>query len=245
MSYLIFIILVITAFLTSLISAVFGLAGGTILFAVLTWVMSAKEAIPIHSSVQLVSNLGRIGAYFKWIKWSVVAWFSLLTLPGAYLGALFYNWFDSQLLELWVGIFILLTLVIPAQSQANTSQWMFVLLGFLSGFLGMIVAVTGPLIASFFVMNSLSKEKMIATKSFCQGITQSVKLLAFVTVTEFRFSEVSWLLFTLFLATMLGVYCGKELIKKISDKTYNSLNNKLLAIIAISMIFKTLFMIWQ
>jgi uncharacterized membrane protein YfcA len=100
----------------------------------------------------------------------------------------------------------------------------------------MLVAVSGPFIASFFVLNNIKKERMVATKSVCQGITQIVKLFIFVTVVRFSFAEYSLLLVLLGLAAVIGSLIGRYLIEKISEKAYNTLNNSLLGIIALGMV---------
>lgn len=224
---------------TAALSAVFGLAGGTILFAMLTWVMDAKQAIPIHGAVQLVSNGSRLIAYLKSVQWNVVGWFALLLFPGTYLGGLCYHWFNAQWVELLVGVFILITIFIPKKSQQQaTSKATFVLLGFLSGFLGMIVAVTGPFISSFFVLNSISKERMVATKAVCQSINHFAKVLIFSTSISYDFGLQYELLLFLSAGTLVGTWIGSKLLHKIPDAQYDKLNSGLLGIIAGIMVIK-------
>jgi uncharacterized membrane protein YfcA len=232
------ILLIIGTVFTSTLSALFGLAGGTLLFAMLSWALDAKQAIPLHSGIQLVSNSARLVAYMKSVEWKIVGWFSILLLPGAYFGGMFYGFFNTNITELLVGLFILASLFIPLGNKQDTKIWMFVILGFLSSFLGMIVAVTGPFISSFFVLNNINKERMLATKSVCQGMTQLVKMLIFSTTIAFDFSQHYVLMIVLGLATIVGTFFGSHLIKKIQDHHYNLLNNWLLGIIAVSMIIK-------
>jgi len=225
----------------SIFSALFGLAGGTMIMAVLTWTMGIKNAVPLHSAVQFVGNMARIGVYYKLIEWKIVRYFVLLTLPGAYLGGLCVGFFSEKWLELSVGFFILVTIIIPKPSFKNGLRYeIFTLLGFLGSFLGMLVAVSGPFIASFFVLNNIHKEKMVATKSVCQGITQIAKLLIFATVVRFSFAKFGLLLLCLGCAAIVGTLVGKYLMEKISEKAYNVLNNWLLAVIALGMVASAL-----
>lgn len=234
-------LLFVAVVLASVLSALFGLAGGTMILAVLTWSVGIKNAVPLHSVVQFVGNVARIGVYYKMIEWKIVRYFIMLTLPGAYLGGLCVDFFAEKWLELAVGVFILITLAIPKPKFKNGLRYeVFTLLGFLGSFLGMLVAVSGPFIASFFVLNNITKERMVATKSVCQGITQIVKLLVFVTVVRFSFAQYSLLLVLLGLATVIGSLIGRYLIEKISEKTYNTLNNSLLGIIALGMVIGAL-----
>jgi uncharacterized membrane protein YfcA len=165
----------------------------------------------------------------------------MLSLLGAYLGSLCFQYFNAEVLEVSVGIFVLVTIFLPKKSGKPLSKGMIVLLGFLSSFLGMIVAVTGPLVSAFFVVNGITKEEMVSTKSVCQAISQVAKMLMFASVIDFDFAQYSSLLVYLALATILGTWVGRGLIAKIPDNQYDKLNNIILGLVALSMILKPLF----
>jgi len=238
MSVGIIIFLMAVALLAAVISAVFGLAGGAVFFSALVWVVDAKTAVPIHSGVQLMSNFARIGVYFKEVQWRIVAWFSALLIPGAYLGSLLFSYFNSSLMEALVGIFIIITAFLPDSLPIGQKKSSFALVGFLSAFLGMIVAVTGPLIASFLNMSDVRKEQMVATKSVCQGLTQLVKVIVFATLVQFDFADYLTPLLLFGAISLIGTFIGKKVIGKISDKLYNKLNRGLLIVIGINMLLK-------
>ena len=108
----------------------------------------------------------------------------------------------------------------------------------------MVVAVTGPLIASFFNREGVRKEKMVATKSFCQGITQLAKVIVFSAVLKFEFQQYTLAFVCLGLASVIGTYIGRKLIGKIQDRRYQQLNNALLIIIGLNMLFKAIYGFW-
>ena len=235
------VVLLFTAVVASIVSAVFGLAGGAILFTVLTWVVSIKEAIPIHSGVQLIGNTSRVFVYIKAIRWDIVARFAILLIPGAYLGGLFFGVLPPLLLEFLVGAFIMTTVLLPKQENKSVNPNIFIGLGFVSSFLGMIVAVTGPFIASFFMFNNVTKEALVGTKSVCQALTQCSKILVFSSVMHFDFYQYTQVLILLGSMAIVGTFIGKKIIGKISDKNYHQLNNLLLGTIALSMMLKAIF----
>ena len=228
----------IVALLAATLSAIFGVAGGAVFFSALVWMVDAKTAIPLHSGVQLMSNLSRIGVYLKEVQWRIVGWFAVLLLPGAYLGSLLFSYFNTQVMEALVGAFILITAFLPKAMPIPQSKGSFMVLGFVSSFLGMIVAVTGPLIASFLTLSEVRKEQMVATKSVCQGMTQLVKLLVFATVVKFDFGPYLPYLLAFGAASLLGTFLGKRIIGRISNATYAKLNKWLLIVIGANMLVK-------
>lgn len=235
------IFLMLVAIIASCISAIFGLAGGAVFFSALVWMVDAKTAIPIHSGVQLISNLSRIAVYFRQVQWRIALYFSILLLPGAYLGSMLFSLFNSQVMEALIGVFIILTVFIPKQVGGKSKPSRFLVIGFISAFLGMIVAVTGPLIASFFNASGVRKEELVATKSVCQGITQLAKVIVFSAVLKFDFQEYLTAFLWLGLAALIGTFIGKKVIGKIEDSIYDKLNNLLLIIIGLNMLIKAFF----
>ena len=228
------------ALLAATLSAIFGVAGGAVFFSALVWLVDAKTAIPLHSGVQLMSNLARIGVYLREVQWRIVGWFALLLLPGAYLGSLLFRFFNAHMMEALVGAFILFTAFLPKALPMPQSKFSFAALGFVSSFLGMIVAVTGPLIASFLTLSEVRKEQMVATKSVCQGLTQGVKLLIFATVVKFDFGPYLPYLLAFGVASLVGTFIGKRIIGRMPNGLYDTLNKWLLIIIGANMLVKAL-----
>lgn len=237
----IYLFLILSALLTSVLSAIFGLAGGAIFFVMLTWALSIREAVPLHSIVQLVSNFSRWAFYFHAIQWKIVFRFILLILPGAYLGGLCFQWINPDWLETLVGVFILISVIIPVpqKGQSFSANW-YILLGFLSSFLGMLVAVSGPLIASFFLLNQIKKEELVATKAVCQGLTQLAKIQAFGSVVGFSYAPYSGLILLLCVAAILGTFIGSQLLQKMTDEQYDKYNKYILVVLALSLLLKPL-----
>lgn len=254
----IYIFLLFGALFTAIFSAVFGVAGGMMLFVLLTLLLDAKNAVPMHAIVQLVSNFSRVILSLKHIKKAIVWRFVLLTPLGAYLGALIFEYTNPKMMEIVIGSAILAMLYLipekntkPAKKttgaeenkqenkQENTQNYnFFILLGFLSSFLGMIVGVVGPFISPFFIRQNLKKEELVATKAACQGIVQLVKVPTFGFVVAFNYEQYSLLIGLLCVVTVLGTWIGKNLIHRISDKNYHLLEKIILTVLSLFMIGK-------
>jgi uncharacterized protein len=260
----IYIFLLFGALFTAIFSAVFGVAGGMMLFVLLTLLLDAKNAVPMHAIVQLVSNFSRVILSLKHIKKAIVWRFVLLTPFGAYLGALIFEYTNPKMMEIVIGSAILAMLYLipekgakatkiatqPTKEQENEQENeengeknlqnynFFILLGFLSSFLGMIVGVVGPFISPFFIRQHLKKEELVATKAACQGIVQLVKVPTFGFVVAFNYEQYSLLIALLCVVTVLGTWIGKNLIHRISDKNYHLLEKIILTVLSLFMIGK-------
>ncbi len=234
----VFILLIAVAIIAATISAIFGLAGGAILFFVISQVMDVKTAIPIHSGVQMIGNFSRVSVFLKSIQWKTVGLFCLLLLPGTLLGGAVYKTMDLKWMEVIVGIFIVMSIFVPKITESQINKWTLVILGFFAGFLGMIVAVTGPFINAFLSMNGLRKENLVATKSVCQGISQLLRIVIFSTMIGFNFNQYYNMIVLLGIGAVAGTFLGKFIIGKISEHNHKKWNNALLLVIALAMILE-------
>ncbi len=247
--------LLIGALGTAIFSAVFGVAGGMMLFVLLTLSLDAKSAIPLHAIVQLVSNVSRVILSWKHIHRAIVWRFMLLIPAGAYCGGLLVEYSNPKMMEIIIGVSILgMLYLLPdkkdqTQDQTNKDQAkdkqnnynLFIILGFLSGFLGMLVGVVGPFLSPFFIRQRLKKEEVVATKAACQSIAHLVKIPTFGFVVAFDYQQYSWLIACLCLVTIVGTWIGKNLIHKISDQNYHFWEKLILTVLSLVMIGKAVY----
>ncbi|MEM9324961.1 MAG: sulfite exporter TauE/SafE family protein [Bacteroidota bacterium] len=235
------IFLIFATFVGALVSSLFGLAGGTILFFLLALALDAKLAIPLHAGVQLIANGSRLCFFFKDIQWRVVAWFSLLLVPGALLGGWLYMHFNPEMVEWLVGLFILLSVFMPRVTSSRVGKGSVVSAGFISGFLGMIVAVTGPFIAALLNLNQVTKERLVATKSCCQALAQAVKLIIFSTAIQFDFSQHQQLIWVLGVTAVIATWTGKSILRYVTEVRYQQFNKALFLMIAALMLLRPVY----
>jgi uncharacterized membrane protein YfcA len=214
-------ILFVTATLTGTVSATLGMAGGFILLSVLTVFMPMRDAVPLHGFAQFCSNVGRVITFWKDVDRKLAFWFSLLVVPGAFLGVQAMNHLNQTWVEMCVGAAILIVvnsgIMRPAKPRG---KYFFTVLGFISSSVGMVAGATGPMIAPFFMGIGLNKNRMIATKAYCQSIVQLIKLPFFAAFGGVSL-EKHWHLLVLFaVASALGAILGRRLVDWMSERTY-------------------------
>jgi uncharacterized protein len=233
------VLILIGAFITATFSAVFGVAGGMMLFVWLTLFLDVKAAIPIHAIVQSVSNISRVATLFRYINKKILLKFCLLIIPGVVLGGYLFQYTNPTFMEIGIGVSILVMVNLPNKiALKEIPDNAFIGLGFLSGFLGMIVGVTGPLLSPFFGMKNFTKEEQVANKAACQFVVQLIKIPTFFGIVKFDFKPYFLLLICLTLVTIIGAYTGKNIITKISEKNYKLAERIILNVLALIIILK-------
>ena len=205
--------IILTSFVSSLISSIIGFGGGMLLLGILALNFSGSVIIPLHAVIQLGSNFNRL-IFFKFrIKWSVVIPFSLGCLIGVPLGGIFSLSINENLIKVLIALFILLNTFskIPTLNQNRLF-----LIGTISSFLSTIIGVTGSLISSVIQSYKLEKSEYISSCAFLLLTQHFFKCILFG-LMGFAFKDYFFLVILVIISGIFGTFIGKFLIFRIPD----------------------------
>lgn len=231
-------LLSLAAFLTSILSAIVGMAGGIIFLGICLFFLPVEAAIPVHAATQLASNTTRLALFFKHIQWRIWIYFFIPAVMGILFGAQIFQAVDKDLLRKAIAGFILLAVFLPRPKGGKAwPREVFVLAGALAGTLGMLVGAIGPAIAPFFLHARILKEKLIATKAACQASVHLLKIIAFGTL-GFSFQAHAGLIAVLIAAVILGTPLGKAILKRVPEEKFVLLYKTALLLVAAKLLFE-------
>jgi len=225
--------------LGSLITSLTGLGGGTLILAGLLLVYPPELAIPLHSFTQFSANALRTGFYFKTVNWKVVTSYGALMLPAAWGAAKIFNVINPSVLKILVGLFIFVSIIpFKFRPKDEPSTLTFMIIGALSGFLGVFVGAIGPAVVPFFNRLKLSRDGILSTKSAGQMLLQFSKIVAFSGAAGINFLTFKDHIWILVLGTLIGVGISIPLGKKISDQKFDLAVNILLGLISMKVLIE-------
>jgi len=243
------IILIISAFITSSISAVLGMGGGIILLGIMAIIIpNGYMVIALHGIIQLISNTTRAYVFRKYLKKKIVKEFLIGAIIGAGISAiiifLLIKFLEVSLaseikvdfLKPIIGVFIIWYLFLKGPKKEKESK-SFIKVGSISGLASIFVGATGPLIAPFFLNSNFTKENIIANKAACQMITHLTKIPLFIFFFNVNYTQEYKLLLPLILAVFIGTNFGKKILNMIPEKLFIRLFKTTLFIISIKLIF--------
>tara|TARA_Y100001934_G_C12290161_1_gene744406 strand:+ start:824 stop:1546 length:723 start_codon:yes stop_codon:yes gene_type:complete len=232
-------IFIIFAYLTATLSGFIGMAGGTMLLALM--LMSDWDPtiiVPVHAGVQLISNSTRVYAHLSQVRWKPFGILAACAAPFPLLGLWLLEGTDPQKIRMVMGLVILYAAWVPKWGLRKlTEPLAFGLAGIMGGTLGVVVGAVGPLIAPFFLSGAFVKRQIIATKAMCQTYLHLLKILAFTTV-GFVFLDYLELLVPMGLASIAGTYTGKWLLGKISEEKFIYAYKAILTLLALRLIVR-------
>ena len=242
------VILILSAFITSSISAVLGMGGGIILLGIMAVIIpEGYKVIALHGMVQLFSNTTRTYVFRKYVKTQLIKQF----FNGALIGISFsvgiiitlIYYFDVQsaneikveVLKPFIGLFIVWNLFLKGPKKAKIVK-SFVPVGLVAGLSSIFVGAVGPLIAPFFLIKSFNKEHIIANKAAAQMITHLSKIPLFIYFFNMDYTAELKILIPLILAVYVGTGFGKKILYFIPELLFKKLFKITLFIISIRLI---------
>ena len=237
-------ILILSAFITSSISAVIGMGGGIILLGIMaTIIPEGYMVIALHGVIQLVSNTTRTYVFRKNINKKIVLEFFNGVLIGASISVvliiLFINFYKVEsaneikieFLKPIIGMFIIWYLFLKKNRKRQALK-SFVPVGAISGLSSIFIGATGPLIAPFFLNRNLHKEDIIANKAASQMITHLTKIPIFIYFFNVDYLNKIDILLPLTISVFLGTYFGRKILTFIPEKRFKIIFKVSLLIIA-------------
>jgi uncharacterized membrane protein YfcA len=241
-------VLIISAFITSSISAVLGMGGGIILLAIMALIIpEGYMVIALHGIIQLFSNTTRTYIFRDSIKPKLIKEFSIGALIGSGISALiiiflvqYYevksaNDIKVDFLKPLIGVFIIWYLFIKNSKKDKKSK-SFIRVGAISGLSSIFIGATGPLIAPFFLSRNLLKNNIIANKAACQMITHLTKIPLFIFFFNVNYLNQYYILIPLIVAVFIGTNFGKKILSFIPEKLFIKFFKFTLFIIALRLI---------
>lgn len=213
--------LILTMVGTSLLSGVFGMAGGLVLVGVLLVLMPVPEAMALHAVTQIASNGWRAVLWWRRIRAlpvlahalgclaALAAWSMVLLVP------------DRGEALLLLGASPFLAQALPARIRPHPERPLHgAIVGAISMSLMVLTGVSGPLLDRHFLGGAMDRREIVATKAACQAIGHALKLVYFGALVADPGRVDPTLAAMAVLASMAGTMLARRLLEAMSDTTY-------------------------
>ena len=229
------------AFLTAVLSAVVGMAGGIILLSFMLLYLEPLAAIPLHGAIQLLSNGSRAFIQRRHVEWGITWRYALLLLPLGWAGLQLALAMPPDLTRLVIGLFVLAAtwrpawLLFGAHPEQVDPRRRFLVLGGVAGVLNVTIGAVGPLIAPFFLNLGLERQGIVGTKAACQAFGHVAKIFLYGLV-GFAFADYALPLVLMGALVIAGTWTGSRLLERVSERGFTVLFKTALTLVALRLV---------
>ncbi len=243
---MIYLLLIIATFVTSVISGVLSMAGGMILMGVFGFFLSVPAAMVLHGVAQAFSNGSRVWIYRSHIRWGVLIPYTIGALIILAVFAVFTFVPSIGVVFILIGLFPFIAQALPDSIDLDMEKKP---VAFLSGLVvtlaQMLAGASGPVLDIFYVKSSLTKEEILGTKAVTQTLGHIIKLIYYAGIMFVASTEIAWWVVpAVVAAAILGNYAGSLIVKGFSDNQFKSIGRVVIMIIGVIYIGKGVWELW-
>jgi uncharacterized membrane protein YfcA len=236
--------LILFSYITSAVSATFGLGGGVMMLIAMASIMPALAVIPVHGAVQVGSNGGRAWMLREHINWSIFTYFLIGSVIGAAAASQIVVSLPRDVLRLILGLFVLYIVWGPKPTKREIGDVAYIPVGIGTTFASMFVGATGLLIGAFMPPGKLGRMTTVTMQAICAMIQHALKIVVFG-LLGFAFWEWLPLVLAMIATGFLGTFTGKTLLEKIPEKAFGWLFKTLLTVLSIRLISLAGLELWR
>jgi uncharacterized protein len=208
----------VVVIVTSIISGIFGMAGGLVLMLILGLVLPVQSAMVLHGATQFFSNGWRAVIWRQWINWKIIGLYCLGAAPAILIPIFLAYVPDKPAMLITLGIVPYIAAALPKSLALDaTKPAHAIACGFSVAGLQLIAGVAGPLLDVFFVRSTIDRRAVVATKATTQAISHTLK----VGYYGFLISQVEPLGLDVYGAAIVAAVIGTTLAGPILEKMSN------------------------
>ncbi|WP_251977649.1 TSUP family transporter [Salinicola avicenniae] len=221
-------------FVTSLLSGIFGMAGGLILLGFLLAWLPAAAAIAVHGVIQLSANASRAWLSRDYIDWRIVGGIAVgVGLAALALAMVRYHPSETVVLIV-LGLMPILVWIPQRWFHFNVARPAHaVVCGIVSGGLTIAVGVSGPTIDIGFLRSGLDRRTVVASKAIIQVVSHALKIVFYWRAAlALGSAEWGWVLLGIPLA-FLGTRSGNRILARLSDGGFRTWTRWIVTVVGV------------
>ena len=224
-----YVLIIISALATSLLSGLVGMAGGVVLMAVLVNILPVSSAMVLHGITQFTANGSRTLILRKHLMWRL--------LPGYILGAsaavagfsalLFVP--EASVVLILVGLFPWLARLQPKSSALNiTRPASNIICGFSVTSAQLLAGAAGPLLDLFYLNSGLDRQTVVANKALTQTIGHLLRIFYYGAIISVATPLPNWLFLAAAIAAVIGTRVGTWLLARWDDQRFQKVSGQII-----------------
>ena len=236
----------VAVFVASVVSGVFGIAGGMIMLGVLLIFFDVPTAMVLFSLLAATGNAWRALQWWEFVRWRIF-WFYCLGGAVAFAVMRVIAFIpDKALVYLLLGLMPFLVELVPARARPNI-EWRGVpfLTGVLTTIVQFLTGVGGLFLDIFFQKSLLDRKTTLATKAVAQTASHVLRASYFISFGSIGDEISLWNMLVAIALAIGGTALAPYVIERMSDHDFRQWTRAIIFIISGVYIGRAAWLVWQ
>ena len=219
---------------TSVLSGVFGMAGGLILMGVLLLLLPVPAAMTLHAVTQITANASRLVVWRAHVHWAVVpGYLAGAGLVFAVMAAVRFSP-PKPWIYLLLGLIPFVARLLPSAPDIRR-RGAPALVGGLVSVLHLTAGVSGPVLDLFFLRPDLDRRLVVATKALTQVLSHGLKFAYFSLVVPpaARHAVPLGLYIVCAVMAVVGTRLARPLLERFSNEAFQRWSRRLVLAVGV------------
>jgi uncharacterized membrane protein YfcA len=235
----------VAVFVASLVSGVFGIAGGMIMLGVLLVFFDVPTAMVLFSLLAAVGNAWRVMSWWRYINWRVLWGYATGGFVATVLMAFIAFVPSKAMVYLILGLTPFLIELLPRNHHPNI-EWngIAALSGLVTTAIQLVAGNGGLLLDIFFQKSLLDRKTTVATKAICGTVGNVARMVYFGAVAGVDESVPLWTFIPAVLLAIAGTMLAPYFIDRMSDQEFRRWTRQLIFVVSTVYLVRAIWLFW-
>jgi uncharacterized membrane protein YfcA len=235
----------VAVFVASLVSGVFGIAGGMIMLGVLLVFFDVPTAMVLFSLLAAVGNAWRVMSWWRYINWRVLWGYATGGFVATILMAFIAFVPSKAMVYLILGLTPFLIELLPRNHHPNI-EWngIAALSGLMTTAIQLVAGNGGLLLDIFFQKSLLDRKTTVATKAICGTVGNVARMVYFGAVAGVDESVPLWTFIPAVLLAIAGTMLAPYFIDRMSDQEFRRWTRQLIFVVSAVYLVRAAWLFW-
>jgi uncharacterized membrane protein YfcA len=237
-------LIALSAFATSVLSGIVGMAGGMVLLIILITLLPVSSAMLLHAATQLTANGSRAFMLKEHILWGLLPLYLLGSVTAIGIATYLVLIPEPAWVLILIGVFAWAGRWSQRLQGLNiTKPVTTIFCGFVVTFAQLIAGAAGPLLDLFYLNSGLGRQSIVANKALTQTIGHGLRITYYGVLINVD-SQLAWWLFPLvILAAVLGTRTGVKILARWHDVGFQRISQQIILVIATFCILRGVYLL--
>ena len=236
----------VAVFVASLVSGVFGIAGGMIMLGVLLIFFDVPTAMVLFSLLAATGNAWRVVSWWGHVNWRIMWGYAAGGLIATVLMGFVAFVPSKAMVYLILGLIPYLIELLPRHHHPNI-EWRGVplLSGLVTTAIQLVAGNGGLLLDIFFQKSLLDRRMTVATKAICGAVGNLARMAYFGTIAGVEESFVLWAFIPAAILTIAGTMVAPYLLERMSDQEFRRWTRQIIFVVSAVYLARAGWLYWH